>query len=85
MTRGGSGWSRARLYLVTDARQEQGDLDGFLEMVLAAGVDIVQLREKEAEAGDLLRWSTSLPRGCRPTRRAVHSQRPSGRRRGCWG
>jgi thiamine-phosphate pyrophosphorylase len=47
----------ARLYLVTDARETQGDLEAFLEAVLAAGVDIVQLREKDAEAGDLLRWS----------------------------
>jgi thiamine-phosphate pyrophosphorylase len=49
--------ARARLYLVTDARQAQGDLDAFLDLVLRAGVDIVQLREKHAEAGDLLRWS----------------------------
>ncbi len=52
--------SRARLYLVTDARQARGDLDAFLESVLTAGVDIVQLREKDAEAGDLLRWSTTF-------------------------
>lgn len=51
---------RARLYLVTGARQEHGDLDAFLESVLAAGVDIVQLREKDAEAGDLLRWSPAF-------------------------
>jgi thiamine-phosphate pyrophosphorylase len=49
---------RARLYLVTDARRDEGNLEGFLDAVLGAGVDIVQLREKEAEAGDLLRWST---------------------------
>jgi len=47
----------ARLYLVTDARRAQGDLETFLDSVLAAGVDIIQLREKNAEAGDLLRWS----------------------------
>jgi thiamine-phosphate pyrophosphorylase len=47
----------ARLYLVTDARRDQGDLETFLESVLAAGVDIIQLREKNAEGGDLLRWS----------------------------
>jgi thiamine-phosphate pyrophosphorylase len=46
----------ARLYVVTDAREDRGDLDAFLEEILSAGVDIVQLREKEAEAGDLLRW-----------------------------
>jgi thiamine-phosphate pyrophosphorylase len=41
----------ARLYLCTDARQRQGDLAGFLDAVLAAGVDIVQLRQKGLEAG----------------------------------
>jgi thiamine-phosphate pyrophosphorylase len=52
--------ARSRLYLVTDARQAQGDLDAFLETVLAAGVDIVQLRQKDAEAGDLLLWSPAF-------------------------
>jgi thiamine-phosphate pyrophosphorylase len=46
----------SRLYVVTGAREEQGDLPEFLEAILGAGADIVQLREKEAEAGDLLRW-----------------------------
>ena len=46
---------RSRLYVVTDAREGRGDLTGFLEEILSAGVDIVQLREKDAEAGDLLR------------------------------
>jgi thiamine-phosphate pyrophosphorylase len=49
--------AQARLYLVSDARQESGDLAGFLDSVLASGVDVIQLREKSAEAGDLLRWS----------------------------
>lgn len=40
----------ARLYLCTDARRRQGDLEDFLDAVLAAGVDIVQLREKGLEA-----------------------------------
>ncbi len=48
---------RARLYVVTGARQDEGDLPRFLDTVLGAGADIVQLREKDAEAGDLLRWS----------------------------
>jgi thiamine-phosphate pyrophosphorylase len=43
--------------VVTDARRAQGDLDRFLNEILEAGVDIVQLREKEAEAGHLLRWA----------------------------
>jgi len=42
--------------VVTDARRRQGDLARFLDTILGAGVDIVQLREKDAEAGDLLRW-----------------------------
>ncbi len=44
---------RARLYVVTGVRP---DLPDFLEAILEAGVDIVQLREKQAEAGNLLRW-----------------------------
>ncbi len=48
---------RARLYVVTGARDAQGDLPVFLDAVLGAGADIVQLREKDAEAGDILRWS----------------------------
>jgi thiamine-phosphate pyrophosphorylase len=42
--------AHARLYLCTDARERQGDLVEFLEAVLAAGVDIVQLRQKGLEA-----------------------------------
>ncbi|HEX2314768.1 MAG TPA: thiamine phosphate synthase [Thermomonospora sp.] len=41
---------RSRLYLCTDARERQGDLPEFLDAVLAAGVDIVQLRQKGLEA-----------------------------------
>jgi thiamine-phosphate pyrophosphorylase len=40
----------ARLYLCTDARRDRGDLVDFLDAVLAGGVDIVQLREKDLEA-----------------------------------
>jgi thiamine-phosphate pyrophosphorylase len=49
--------ARARLYVVTDARTRQGGLLHFLEAILEAGADIVQLREKDAEAGDVLRWA----------------------------
>jgi thiamine-phosphate pyrophosphorylase len=45
----------ARLYLCTDSRARQGDLEQFLDTVLRAGVDIVQLREKGLEARDELR------------------------------
>ena len=46
----------ARLYLCTDARERQGDLPRFLDDVLGAGVDIVQLRQKGLEAGQELRY-----------------------------
>ncbi len=52
--------ARARLYVVTDARRREGDLELFLDRVLSAGADVVQLREKDAEAGDLLRWGKSF-------------------------
>jgi thiamine-phosphate pyrophosphorylase len=46
--------SDARLYLCTDGRRARGDLEPFLDAVLGAGVDIVQLREKGLEAGEEL-------------------------------
>lgn len=45
----------ARLYLVTPAAPLAGPLDDFLPRVLEAGVDVVQLREKDMEARPLLR------------------------------
>ncbi|GAA3597998.1 thiamine phosphate synthase [Kineosporia mesophila] len=42
--------TRARLYLCCDSRSRQGDLTDFLDAVLAAGVDVIQLREKGLEA-----------------------------------
>ena len=45
----------SRLYVVTDSRRGRGDLEDFLEAILEAGTDIIQLREKDAEGGDLLR------------------------------
>ena len=40
----------ARLYLCTDGRLERDDLPAFLDAVLSAGVDVVQLRHKGLEA-----------------------------------
>jgi thiamine-phosphate pyrophosphorylase len=40
----------ARLYLCTDSRRDRGDYADFLDAVLGAGVDVVQLREKGLEA-----------------------------------
>lgn len=54
--------ARSQLYVVTGARAAQGDLEEFLEAILEAGIDIVQLREKEAEGGDLLRWGEAFRR-----------------------
>lgn len=50
-----SAFDDARLYLCTDSRFRQGDLEPFLDAVLGAGVDIVQLREKGLEARGELR------------------------------
>lgn len=44
----------ARLYLVTDGRDAGSGLRDFLDAVLGAGVDVLQLREKELEAGPIL-------------------------------
>jgi len=52
------------LYVVTGAREAQGDLPDFLDAILAAGVDIVQLREKDAEAGDIVRWAKVFREAC---------------------
>jgi thiamine-phosphate pyrophosphorylase len=59
----------ARLYLCTDARDEQGDLEDFLTAAFAGGVDIVQIRQKnmspEAElaALEIARSAAALYQG----------------------
>jgi len=55
----------ARLYLCTDARRKQGDLPEFLDAVLGAGVDIVQLREKGLEASEELELLGVFADACR--------------------
>ena len=40
----------ARLYLCSDARERQGDLEDFLASAVGGGVDVVQLRQKGLEA-----------------------------------
>ena len=54
-----------RLYLVAPARINAGELVDLVPELVEAGVDILQLREKEAEAGDLLRWGAPLLAACR--------------------
>jgi thiamine-phosphate pyrophosphorylase len=51
-------WRRERLadvwlYLCMDRRADRGDLDGFLDTVLGAGIDQVQLRDKTATRDEL--------------------------------
>ncbi|MFI6580656.1 thiamine phosphate synthase [Embleya sp. NPDC050493] len=55
----------ARLYLCTDARERQGDLPAFLDAVLGAGVDIVQLRQKGLEARLELAYLEVFADACR--------------------
>jgi thiamine-phosphate pyrophosphorylase len=55
----------ARLYLCTDARRAHGDLPRFLDAVLGAGVDIVQLREKGLEAREELGLLEVFADACR--------------------
>lgn len=46
--------SAARLYLCTDRRPDTGDLATFARAAFAGGVDIVQVRDKQAEAAQEL-------------------------------
>ncbi|GLF94164.1 thiamine phosphate synthase [Streptomyces yaizuensis] len=55
----------ARLYLCTDARRRQGDLPDFLDAVLGAGVDVVQLRDKGLEAAEELDHLRVFADACR--------------------
>ncbi|QVQ53212.1 thiamine phosphate synthase [Spiractinospora alimapuensis] len=59
---------RASLYLCTDARRDQGDLPEFLDTVLAAGVDIVQLRDRSLDVVEELAALEVFARAC-----AAHS------------
>jgi thiamine-phosphate pyrophosphorylase len=55
---------RARVYLCTDAREAQGDLEDFLDAALGGGVDIVQLRQKGLEARQELDYLTVFRAAC---------------------
>lgn len=52
----------ALLYVVTGARDDRGDLRSFLEAVLRGGSDVIQLREKDADASVLLRAGAAFRR-----------------------
>jgi thiamine-phosphate pyrophosphorylase len=55
----------ARLYLVSTARTRAGSLAELVPELAAAGVDLVQLREKEMEAGHLLAVGRPVASACR--------------------
>ena len=57
--------SDALLYLVAPARLAAGSLVALIPELASAGVDLVQLREKEMEAGDVLRVGEPLLQACR--------------------
>jgi thiamine-phosphate pyrophosphorylase len=57
--------AEARLYLVSSARLGARSLAELVPELAAAGVDVVQLREKEMEAGDLLAVGRPVATACR--------------------
>src|SRR3954470_13930494 len=56
---------RARLYLVCDASPGGHPLEPFLHTVLHAGVDIVQLRAKDADDDTIVRAAKTFRLACR--------------------
>ena len=56
--------ARARLYLVCGARPGGRDADDLLAAALAGGVDVVQLREKDATDDELLRAAATYRARC---------------------
>lgn len=54
----------ARLYLVSPARLAAGALADLVPDLAAAGVDVVQLREKDLEAGDLVCACVPVAEAC---------------------
>ena len=57
--------TEANLYLVAPHRLAAGPLQGFVTELASAGVDLIQLREKEMEAGDILRVAEPVAAACR--------------------
>jgi thiamine-phosphate pyrophosphorylase len=54
----------ARLYFVCDARPGGKDAEALLRAALSGGVDIVQLREKELDRGEIERAASTFRRIC---------------------
>jgi thiamine-phosphate pyrophosphorylase len=60
-----SGLAGARLYLVAPAQLVAGRLEDLVGELGDAGVDLVQLREKTMEGGDILRVGEPIAAACR--------------------
>lgn len=56
--------ARSRLYLVLEARPHGADPSALLDAALRGGVDIVQLRDKELPAEELVRAAEAFRRAC---------------------
>jgi thiamine-phosphate pyrophosphorylase len=56
--------SDTRLYLVSRAHLRAGPLVDLVATLADAGVDMIQLREKEMEAGDILRTGAPIADAC---------------------
>jgi thiamine-phosphate pyrophosphorylase len=54
----------ARLYLVSPSMMRAGSLADLTPELVAAGVDMIQLREKELEAGEVLRRAEPIAEAC---------------------
>lgn len=54
MTHARARLAQARLYVCTDARHSRADLAAFVEQIVTAGADIVQLRDKSLSSRDEL-------------------------------
>jgi thiamine-phosphate pyrophosphorylase len=57
----------ARLYVVTDARRERGDLEDFLRTVAGASADLLQLRDKTATDDEIRAAAEAFRRVCDDT------------------
>jgi thiamine-phosphate pyrophosphorylase len=55
----------ARLYLVSGAQVARGWLADLVQELVDAGVDLIQLREKDLEAGDVIRVAEAVLEACR--------------------
>jgi thiamine-phosphate pyrophosphorylase len=54
----------ARLYVVTDARRDRGDLESFLRAVAGASADLLQLRDKTASDDEIRASAEVFRRVC---------------------